>query len=110
MQTNLDGHVPTISARAQSWLAGAAKKMLIDGKWVAAASGETFDTVDPGNGSVLARVSRGASSDIDAAVRAARRAFGIRHCRSAATSSPAGAVNQARWPCRTTWRPRAYAW
>ena len=56
MQTNLDGHVPTISARAQSWLAGAAKKMLIDGKWVAAASGETFDTVDPGNGSVLERV------------------------------------------------------
>ena len=75
MQTNLDGHVPAISARARSWLAGAAKKMLIDGKWVAAVSGETFDTVDPGNGTVLARVSRGASPDIDAAVRAARRAF-----------------------------------
>jgi acyl-CoA reductase-like NAD-dependent aldehyde dehydrogenase len=75
MQANLSGHVPAISARAQSWLAGSAKKMLIDGKWVSAVSGETFDTVDPGNGSVLARVSRGVSSDIDAAVNAARRAF-----------------------------------
>jgi phenylacetaldehyde dehydrogenase len=75
MQPNLDGHIPAISARAQSWLAGSAKKMLIDGKWVSALSGETFDTVDPGNGSVLARVSCGVSLDIDAAVNAARRAF-----------------------------------
>src|ERR1700726_4415411 len=71
MQANLDGQTPAISARAQSWLAGAAKKMLIDGKWVTAVSGETFDTIDPGNGRGLARV----SPDIDAAGGAARRAF-----------------------------------
>lgn len=51
------------------------KKLLIDGKWVAAASGKTFDSIDPATGEVLARVAEGAKADIDLAVKAARRAF-----------------------------------
>jgi acyl-CoA reductase-like NAD-dependent aldehyde dehydrogenase len=47
----------------------------IDGSFVAAADGRTFDTVSPRDGSVLACVSRGDAPDIDLAVAAARRAF-----------------------------------
>src|SRR5207253_10827026 len=52
-----------------------ARKMLIDGKWVEAASGKKFETVNPATGQVLARVAEGDKEDIDRAVRAARRAF-----------------------------------
>jgi len=51
------------------------KKLLIDGKWVAAVSGKTFDSIDPATGEVLARVAEGDRADIDLAVKAARRAF-----------------------------------
>jgi phenylacetaldehyde dehydrogenase len=51
------------------------KKMLIDGKWVDAASGKTFPTYEPATGEVLAQVAEGDREDIDRAVRAARRAF-----------------------------------
>jgi phenylacetaldehyde dehydrogenase len=51
------------------------RKMLIDGKWVNAASGKTFPTYNPATGEVLAQVAEGDRADIDAAVKAARRAF-----------------------------------
>src|ERR1700688_701199 len=51
------------------------RKMLIDGKWVNAASGKTFPTYNPATGEVLAQVAEGDRQDIDAAVQAARRAF-----------------------------------
>ena len=51
------------------------RKLLIDGKWLAAASGRTFDSIDPATGEVLARVAEGDKADIDLAVKAARRAF-----------------------------------
>ena len=51
------------------------RKLLIDGRWVAASSGKTFDSIDPATGEVLARVAEGDRADIDAAVKAARRAF-----------------------------------
>lgn len=47
----------------------------IDGRFVAAADGRTFDDVSPRDGSVIAQVARGSAEDIDRAVRAARRAF-----------------------------------
>jgi acyl-CoA reductase-like NAD-dependent aldehyde dehydrogenase len=53
----------------------AAKPMLIDGQWVQAASGETFETINPTNGVVIARVAAGDLADVDRAVAAARRAF-----------------------------------
>jgi phenylacetaldehyde dehydrogenase len=50
-------------------------KILIDGKWVDAASGKTFATYNPATGEVLAHVAEGDREDIDRAVRAARAAF-----------------------------------
>lgn len=52
-------------------------KLYIDGKWVDAASGETFTTVSPATMEVIARVPRAGEKDVDAAVKAARRAFGV---------------------------------
>ena len=47
----------------------------IDGSFVDAADGDTIETVNPADGTVLARVARGRATDINDAVRAARRAF-----------------------------------
>lgn len=57
------------------FLDGKPKRMLIDGKWLEAASGKTFETINPSTGEVLATVAEGDSEDIDRAVDAARRAF-----------------------------------
>src|ERR1700741_4998106 len=54
---------------------GSTKKMLIDGKWVDAASGKTFETRNPAPGELLATVAEGDAEDINRAVAAARRAF-----------------------------------
>ncbi len=51
------------------------RKMLINGKWVEAASGKTFPTYDPSTGEVLATIAEGDREDIDRAVKAARAAF-----------------------------------
>jgi gamma-glutamyl-gamma-aminobutyraldehyde dehydrogenase len=47
----------------------------IDGRFVDAASGETFATENPATGEVIARVAAGGAEDVDRAVAAARRAF-----------------------------------
>src|SRR5712691_396014 len=51
------------------------KKMLIDGKWVSAVSGKTFAVTNPATGEVITHVAEGDKADVDAAVKAARRAF-----------------------------------
>jgi phenylacetaldehyde dehydrogenase len=51
------------------------RKMLINGKWVEAASGKTFPTYNPATGEILARVAEGDREDINRAVAAARAAF-----------------------------------
>jgi phenylacetaldehyde dehydrogenase len=51
------------------------RKLFIDGEWVEAASGRTFDTPNPATGQTLAKVAEGDAEDINRAVRAARRAF-----------------------------------
>lgn len=53
----------------------APKKMLINGQWVEAASGSTFETRNPANGEVITTVSEGDQVDINQAVSAARKAF-----------------------------------
>src|SRR5579859_5433395 len=50
-------------------------KMLIGGKWVEAASGKRFKTVNPATGEVLAELAEGDAEDINRAVAAARQAF-----------------------------------
>jgi phenylacetaldehyde dehydrogenase len=54
---------------------GSPRKLYINGDFVDAAAGETFETLDPATGEVLAEVARGEAEDIDRAVRAARKAF-----------------------------------
>ncbi|WP_345817386.1 aldehyde dehydrogenase family protein (plasmid) [Paraburkholderia sp. PREW-6R] len=51
------------------------QQMLIDGKWQAAASGQTSAVHDPARGEVIAQVPLAGEEDIDRAVKAARRAF-----------------------------------
>ena len=50
-------------------------KMIIGGKTAEAASGTTFDVVNPATGAAVCEVPRGTSTEIDAAVSAAREAF-----------------------------------
>jgi aldehyde dehydrogenase (NAD+) len=54
---------------------GGSKQLLIGGRWVSAASGEEFDTFNPADGTVVARLARGDAQDVDRAVAAARAAF-----------------------------------
>src|SRR5260370_38530984 len=51
------------------------RKMLINGRWVNAASGKTFPSYNPATREVLAQVAEGDREDIEQAVKAARQAF-----------------------------------
>ncbi len=51
------------------------RRMLIDGEWVDAVSGKTFESIDPATERPIAQVAHGEAADVDRAVRAARRAF-----------------------------------
>jgi acyl-CoA reductase-like NAD-dependent aldehyde dehydrogenase len=50
-------------------------KLFIDGEFVEAASGEVFETLDPGTGVPFATVARAGRKDVEAAIQAARRSF-----------------------------------
>ncbi|KAJ1393505.1 Aldehyde/histidinol dehydrogenase [Sesbania bispinosa] len=50
-------------------------KLFINGDFVDAVSGKTFETIDPRTGEVTASISEGDKEDIDIAVMAAREAF-----------------------------------
>ena len=50
-------------------------QLFIDGQWIPAQSGKTFDTINPSNEEVIARVAEGDVADVEHAVLAARRAF-----------------------------------
>jgi len=52
-----------------------AAEMVIGGRGVAALSGETFPTLNPATGRTLAQIPKGDGADVDAAVKAARKAF-----------------------------------
>src|SRR3954471_5936535 len=61
--------------RIQEVVGSLSRKMLINGEWVDAASGKTFDSINPATEEVLASVAHGEAEDADRAVRAARAAF-----------------------------------
>ncbi|MDH5226361.1 MAG: aldehyde dehydrogenase family protein, partial [Gammaproteobacteria bacterium] len=70
----------TATLSASDWRARAAAlpingRAFIDGQYVAAASGATFDDVTPIDGRVIAQVASTDQADVDRAVAAARRAF-----------------------------------
>jgi len=107
-------------ARTSADFLSSPRRLLIDGSWVGARSGRTFEVRDPSSDRVIAAVAEGASADVDLAVAAARRAFddpswlprsrrvrfgpaaitwSTQPCHSAATSNRAGGANSAGRPC-----------
>ena len=59
----------------QQFLSVQPLKLFIGGRWIEARSRKTFETLDPGEGKVLAKVSAGEVADVAAAVAAAQEAF-----------------------------------
>jgi acyl-CoA reductase-like NAD-dependent aldehyde dehydrogenase len=83
-----------------------AYKLFIDGGFVDAQSGETFESLDPGTGAVIARVARAGTADAEAAIAAARSAFD--HGSGAAWRRRCERASAMTLPTRS--RPRASDW
>jgi aldehyde dehydrogenase (NAD+) len=64
-----------MSLRISASLAVPPTQLLIDGDWGSAASGASFATIDPATEDVITEVAEAGAADIDAAVKAARRAL-----------------------------------
>jgi len=62
-------------AGSQATAAAQRYQLYIDGEWVDAQSGETFESVNPATGEVVGVFAKGGEADADRAVAAARRAF-----------------------------------
>ncbi len=50
-------------------------KLFINGEFLDAANGQTFESIDPGTGAAIATVAKAGASEAEAAVNAARKAF-----------------------------------
>ena len=84
-------HKPALGKAATAFL-GRKHRMLIDGKWVEARSGETFPVEDPATQEIVGHVPAGDKADIDQAVAAARRAFELRPLVAPVAGGPIGLV------------------
>src|ERR1700736_5544902 len=71
------GPAPEDPREALVWLDGHGRRLghFISGTFRPPVQGQYFDTVDPSTGETLASVAQGSAADIDAAVKAARRAL-----------------------------------
>lgn len=71
------GPAPESNAAAVEFLQARHHKfdLFIDGQWQAPASGKYFDTMNPANRQILAKIAEGNSADVDAAVKAAQKAL-----------------------------------
>lgn len=65
----------TLTAATREFLAASPHKLLINGEWQAAASGETFASTSPSDGTHVADLAAAGPDDVDRAVAAARHAF-----------------------------------
>ncbi|MCC6848849.1 MAG: aldehyde dehydrogenase family protein [Deltaproteobacteria bacterium] len=74
-QPRVQSEYPAVAPGVRDFIGGRTRKMLIDGKWVEAASGKTLTSYDPATEEPLAEVPAGEKEDIDRAVKAARKAF-----------------------------------
>ena len=72
MTTTIRTELPEV---VRNFLNGRPKQLFIDGAFVDATDGLTFDTIDPATEQVLAQVALGSKQDVDRAVKAARTAF-----------------------------------
>ena len=77
MQTLPYGPAPEAAQPAMDWLKAHKGKfqLFIAGKWRTPASREWFATINPANGQKLAEVALANATDVDKAVKAARKAF-----------------------------------
>jgi phenylacetaldehyde dehydrogenase len=64
-----------IALKAARDFARSKHELFIDGKWGAAQAGQTFETHNPADGSLLGNVASGDAGDVDRAVAAARAAL-----------------------------------
>jgi phenylacetaldehyde dehydrogenase len=71
---NAQPQITALNPSVQSFI-GRPRQVLIDGRWVAARSGKTFEVFDPSTGKVIAHAAECGKADVDAAVAAARKAF-----------------------------------
>src|SRR5207253_7177219 len=71
------GPAPEDPKEALTWLDGHKRKFshFIGGEWRAPQPAEYFDSNDPSNGELLAKIAQGSTGDVDAAVKSARAAF-----------------------------------
>ena len=75
-QTMEYGPAPESADPARAWLErhGRDFGLFVGGRWVKPKGSESFETFNPGNGEVLARVTQAGAEEVDAAVKAARQA------------------------------------
>jgi aldehyde dehydrogenase (NAD+) len=71
------GPAPESNSHINAWLEqhSAGFKHFIGGGFVASSDNQQFDVMNPASDTLLARVAQGSKADIDAAVKAARKAF-----------------------------------
>ena len=71
------GPAPESDGNTLAWLEQHKRSFthFIGGKFVKANSGESFETLNPADGSVLAEVAQGDAKDVDKAVKAAQKAY-----------------------------------
>ena len=67
--------VVQLSPKVRSFLSAKAQQLWIGGKWVPAADGAVFASLNPATGETLTQVASAGADDVDRAVRAARHAF-----------------------------------
>src|SRR2546428_12986837 len=67
------GAAVQLQSAVERFVGAPVRKMLIDGKWVEAASGKKFETINPATGQVLARAAEADKEDADRAAPAPRR-------------------------------------
>ena len=70
------GPAPEGDGPARQWLArhGDGCRLFVGGRWLRPKSKQWFGSANPATGAVLARIAQAGAADVDAAVRAARRA------------------------------------
>ena len=70
------GLAPEANGEVKQWLAAKSPfGQFIEGGFAPAREGETFDVLNPANGTVIAQCAEGSAGDVDAAVAAARKAL-----------------------------------
>lgn len=80
LQHSMEKAVAAVSNQGVlDFLSTSPKKLLIDGKWVSAKSGRTFESINPANEEVLAILAAADEADVNEAVKSSRHAFDNGH-------------------------------